>query len=189
MRFIRSSVRTFGVACFAALAAACGDDDGTGPSLTPERVGGTYNVCSLAFSPTNDLLPDVDILASAVNLEPGSQPQLRLSTQRDEFTFEFIEEGDVIRETLRGTYGASGDRVTLRVTGGSVSPGSLLLNSRVGLDFQAEPKALLSPAADAQTSYTVSRSRYAELADVNEEGLANPIPGTLSARFTAGACS
>ena len=189
MHFIRSSVRTFGVVCFAALAAACGDDDGTGPSLTPERVGGTYNVCSLAFNPTNDLLPDVDVLASAVNLEPGSQPQLRLSTQTSDFVFEFIEEGDVIREQLRGTYSGSGNRVTLDFRGGSVSPSSLLLNQRLGLDFQAEPKALLSPAADAQTLYTVSRSRYAELADVSEEGLANPIPGTLSARFTAGACS
>ncbi len=170
--------------------AACGSD-GTGPArLTPEEVGGTYEVCSLVFQPQNTLLPAVDARARGIDTSPNARlrASLRLRSDQRDFSLEYTSPppNDAIGQ-LGGSYQLGSSTVTLVFSGAASARSALMLPSRLELEFQPTPRQQLTSTQNA-TPFTVPRTDYARLAGVGEGSLAEQIHGTLSARFAVGSC-
>lgn len=170
------------LALLLALLAACGDDDGTGPDrLTEEEVGGTYNVCTLAFDPTGNFPSPVNILTA---VEPGSARLEVLSNQRN-FSLVFRPTGGTT-QTLPGSYDLGTN--TVRLNFSSAARSVLLLPRDLTLEFQAAAAKQLSTGANPP-GVTVSKATLDALTDEDLTNAADQIDGTLSADFTTGACS
>lgn len=185
----------------AALAAAlllplsgCGDSS-TGPErLTRDEVGGVYQLCSLSFAPTGDLLPVVDVRAAAINTSNQASvppPALRLGLTSSEFQLEYAPQGDVIIRRREGTYSlgtVSNGSVTLdfsTAAGGQVLS-ELLLPDPLRLSYQAATASLVT--AGNQATYSVARADYARLANRDQTNLPAQIEGRISAGFLKGTC-
>jgi hypothetical protein len=191
MRPASSLVRSIALAPLLALAATACGSDGTGPArLTPEEVGGTYDVCSLVFQPQNALLPAIDVRARGIDTSPEARlrPSLRLQTDQRDFSFEYTSPppSDAIGQ-LGGSYQLGSSTVTLVFSGAANARSALLLPSRVDLDFQQTPRKQLT-SQQSPSLFSAPRADYARLAGVDEAGLAAEIPGTLNARFAVGGC-
>lgn len=185
----------------AALAAAlllplsgCGDSSTEPLRLTRDEVGGVYQLCSLSFAPTGDLLPVVDVRAAATNSSnQGSvpPPALRLGLTSSEFQLEYAPKDDVIIRRLEGTYSlgtVSTGAVTLdfSAAAGARALSEMLLPDPLRLSYQAATASLVT--SGSQASYTVARADYARLANRDETNLPAQIEGRVSARFLKGSC-
>jgi hypothetical protein len=167
-------------------AAACGGDDGpTGPS--PADIAGIYDVCSLVFEPEGAQAP-VDIRAVAMETDNPQVdgPELRLNTNRL-LQFVYTPDGEFVEENIFGNFSVSGQQVgiTFTTSGATVQPGALLLPVNFDLTFRASPRSL---STTGTAVYDVARADYARMAGVSESGLAERIPGRLSASFQANGC-
>lgn len=181
-------MRRFALSVLLPLLAACGDS--TGPVTTAE-VGGVYQVCSLVFTPAGNTLQPVDIRVAATDTSPGitNPSRLTLSTQVREFELQYTPKNDVLPQRPRGTYETRANTVGLVFAEPARVASALLLPARLGLDFQASPKALV--VAQTQGSYRVPRADYARLAGVSQTNLPTEIEGSLAGRFVelGAACS
>lgn len=169
-----------------AAAPLVGCDDATAADrLEPEDVAGFYTLCSMIFTPSG-IPPAVNVAAAAFELSrQGDLPRLALDPTRT-FEFEYTPKGQFTDRELTGTYNLSRETVELRFLGAAADAQDLLLPDRLELEFQASPRELI--VASSQ-EYSVQRSDYTRLAEVAEAGLAEQIPGRLSARFAAGTCN
>lgn len=174
-------LRGTAVLCGIAALAACGDSTGV-VTLTPQDVTGSYEVCSLVFQPENPTQPAVDIRTAVFETEDTAgvqQPRLAVDQQPREFALLYTRKGQFVPQNITGNYDLTASGLTLKFPGGS-NPGGFLLPDRLALEFQASPMVLWTDSSDR---YSVPRSDYARLAGVPETGLADQIPGHLSARF------
>ncbi|HEX5521672.1 MAG TPA: hypothetical protein VFX29_08230 [Longimicrobiaceae bacterium] len=185
MQLRRSLARfTPAAALIPALAlAACGDS-GTGPDrLTRDDIGGDYAVCSLAFAPSGDYPPAVDLLAT---LETPQNTQLQLAKTSDQFSLLFrLKDGGVTR-SLSGTYQLGSDGVTLSFSNAADARAVLLLPQRVALRFDTGPKRLTS--RENATAYIIPKSEVERVSKQSYPNAKDQIDGTLSASFSAGGC-
>ena len=165
------------------LLAACDDTTGAG-GLQLDEVAGFYTVCALGFTPTG-AQPVVNVRAVAFELSrPNDLPRLALDPSGT-FELEYTPKGQFTDRELDGSFSISGDRVSLRFEGPAGDREDLLLPERLHLDFQTSPLELSLVSSE---EYSVRRADYATLAGVPEAGLAEQIPGRLSARFAAAGC-
>jgi hypothetical protein len=164
--------------------AACGDSTSSG-SLGPADVAQLYELCELTFVPDNPTQPTVDIRSQAFETINTSvrKPQLALDADRTAGIL-FTRKGQFVPQEIRGTFSMSGQQVVLRLPT-SANPSDYLLPETVWLDFQESPRQL---TADA-TTYAAKRAAYARLAGIPEAGLADQIPGHLTARAQLQACN
>ncbi len=170
--------------------AAC-PGNGAGPALlTPEEVAGTYEICSLVFTPENSLFPAVDVRAKGIDMRPQAPLRAALRLRDNATTFDFRyttppPTDDIVQ--LGGTYQLGTNTVALVFTSTAAARATVLLPARLDLEFQATPRKELH-TAQTPIPYSVPRADYARLAGVSEQGLAPEIPGTLSARFAMESC-
>ncbi|HET7273742.1 MAG TPA: hypothetical protein VFI91_01095 [Longimicrobiaceae bacterium] len=184
-----SGIRLFSAALVPLFVMACDDGGSTGPGglLTPDDVQGSYNICSLTFTPSASFLQAVDIRAEAFELvDPPTPPRLGLDTDRT-FELDYTPIGSNTDRELSGTYELGSNSVLITFTGG-VDEASLLLPTKLLLNFQESPRQLSTQASDA---FNVARKTYADMADIPEEergALSEQIRGTVGARLATGAC-
>lgn len=187
---IPRSLRCASVGLAVAFLGAC--DDSTGPGgdrLQPEDVSALYNVCQLAFDPTGSTLPTVDIMAAAFNVDGSARdPEIGLDVNPQLVELDYVPKGQVNDREIRGTYSlGSTATVQIRFNSSGVSPAPLLIPENRDLDFAFEESPMaLTLAASAQ--YSVARADYVALSGADPEGLAEQIPGVLSARFQVASC-
>jgi hypothetical protein len=169
---------------------ACGDVVPVGPVLlTPDEVGGVYAACSMEFRPTG--LAHVDLLVAATEPNPAPPlpvPNLKLSRQVRSFELEYTPRGDVLPVRLNGNYVLGASTVRLDFAGSpSALESALLLTNSLTLSFSPEPGELTIESP----RYTVARQDYGRLAGLSQDEMRNlqdRIEGTLTGRFTRGAC-
>ncbi len=183
-----SHFRSLFVLPLLALVLAACPRDGTGPVLlTPEQVAGTYEVCSLVFTPNNALFPAVDVRAHAIDTRPEAplRAGLLLRINRT-FELRFTSPDDEIH-SLGGSFQLGASAVSLTFSAGTAATArtTLLLPNRLDLEFEDTPRQQLSTS---QATTSALRADYAHLAQVSESGLDTEIPGTISARFAVGSC-
>ena len=174
------TTRTASLLVLAAMATAgCGDS--SGPSrLTATDVGGTYQICSLVFTPEGGTPPAVDILAAAT--QPGGVRELRVGQTGSQFQLEYTRKGDVIRPRIEGTYSTSTRGITLIPSSGEFA--ALLLPSRIEADFQASTRSLVI----SSPSYQVTRTNYEALSGQRFPTVRDQFNGTLAGRFSQSGC-
>jgi hypothetical protein len=181
-RFIKTGTALLSVV---AIASACGNG-GTGPALlTFAEVGAVYDVCSLQFQPQQTLLPAVDIRGAAMDTtpEPARRPWLTVNNATNEFELEYFSPGQLLRRRIAGVYqpGSSSVHFTFNP---SPALSALLLPPTLEANFQANPSRLTF----SRSGHDVPRQAYVALAEIEPEGLADPIRGTISGHFQAGGC-
>jgi hypothetical protein len=176
--------RTLHLAILLPALAACGDST-TSEGLAPSDVAQLYELCALNFVPDNPTQPSVDIRSQAFETTNASirKPQLALDTDRTAGIL-FTRKGQFVPQEIRGTFTLSGEQVVLRLPS-SENPSEYLLPETVWLNFQESPQQL---TADA-TTYAVKRAAYARLAGIPEAGLADQIPGHLTASARLETCN
>lgn len=178
---MKGAWRYLGAVLAAAALAAC--DDGTATGSTVD-VAGLYTACTLAFGPSNTALPAVNLMTQVF----ASSPKLALDTDRVA-QLQYTRKGQIRTEFLDGTYDPGGDVVLVHFPNNATTT-SLLLPASKGLDLDVEASSLTLPvlSVNGSVEYTVPRADYARLAGISETGLADQIPGRLTARL-AQACS
>lgn len=160
--------------------AACDGDNGSGPRLTADEVSGAYNVCALAFTPTGGVPPALDLRAKAIQAGSGT---VELNQQRN-FQLVYRRPSDGFTTTLNGTYTLGNDELTLAFADENKTMDSLLLPRTVVVDFEPSPKALNVTGRE----YTVDKADYERLQGQEFPAIRDEFSGTLSGRFTTGAC-
>lgn len=173
-------------------AAACDGGGGTTnpPRLTPSDVQGVYSLCSLKFVPVQTALPQANLLASIVALNPPAPkqpPSLTLSSQSASYQLLYTRKSDSFTQDLRGTVALGVDEIILSVPDEESTEvrRELLLPGQLLLHFVRNPKQL---TAVGDVSYSVRRTDYARAAGISEEGLQDRINGTVTAVLATGAC-
>lgn len=174
----------------AALLSACGGDGGTGGSrLNPADVAGVYQVCDLAFTPANAILPAAELLRAVVDTTPpAGRPEPTLAVALNgTYDLVYTRQSDNFLQQLRGgvTYGQ--DAVVLDLPGGAIAA-ELLLPRTLSLRFNGTGGQRLTAAAGDNFAYAVARADYARAAGVSQEGLQNTINGSLRVSLSTGAC-
>ena len=171
--------------------AACDDNGGVlgGERLKPEDVSAIYGVCELRFDPVGSTLPTVDIRAKAFETD-GAGTDARIAIDREPQIFEltYVPDGQLTDRELRGSYALrSLTIVELRFNSSGVSPTPLLIpeNRPLQFEFTESPQAL---TLGASLQYNVARDDYVALSGSDPAGLADLIPGVLTARFAKDAC-
>lgn len=181
---------TLAVAALLGLA-GCGGSGTVAPQLlTRADVGGVYSVCELNFQPTG--LPAVDLLTAATERNPNPPlpaPNLKLSTQANNFELEYTPLGDVLPRRFTGSYLLGRSVVTLQFTANPTTLSSaLLLPVTMPLEFDSSTNRLSA----AVPQYTVTREDYGRLAGLTQEQMRNlqqQIEGTLTGHFARESCS
>lgn len=179
-------IRSTAVALLGTALVACGDG-GTGPvPVSPDEVADIYRICTLRFEPSGSQ-PPVDIREEVFELENPDvgSPQLRMNPTQ-EMQLVYTNRGEFVERSMTGTFTIRGDRVRLRITAGTVAPSAILLPPELELTYRANPKALVAEPSDI---YEVRRQDYTRVSGVSESGLAETIPGRLTAAFRKGTCS
>jgi hypothetical protein len=171
------------------LLAACGGSNSFVDRLTPQEVGGTYNVCMLRFRPQNVALPVADLLVSVMDSTPPAgrpDPTLALSGSLDQYDLVYTRLDDGFLQQLRGTTTLGTSVVNTRFYGDQ--PGAVaaeaLLPASVGFNFHETPKRL----TDTTLFYTVRRADYAAAAGIPETDLQDRVSGSLEAALQVGDC-
>lgn len=191
---MRSTISTALAVALLLPLSACGDSS-TGPQrLTRDEVGGVYQLCALSFAPSGNLLPVVDVRATAINTSNAASvplPALRLSLTTNQFQLEYAPRGDVIIRRPEGTYTlgnvVSGTVVLdFSATAGTQVLSELLLPDPLRLTYQGNTASLVT--SGDQPTYSVARADYARLADREETNLPAQIEGRISAQFLKGSC-
>jgi hypothetical protein len=171
------------------LLAACDGGGGSGPDrLTASEVAGVYNLCSLKFAPTNQILPVADLLAAVVDTTPpAGRPEATVSLANGTYDMVYTRGSDAFLRQLQGTVSYGTTTVTLNVSDSSPIVQELLLPSPLTLTFVDGPTRSL--AAETQFTYFVARADYARATGSSEAGLAATINGAMQASFSSAPCS
>lgn len=191
MRFSLPRARALALGAALLATAACdGDGGGTGPDrLTSAETQGVYQVCSLRFVPSQQILPAADLLQRVIQTAPPQgkpTPSLTLSGTAPQFELVYTRKSDNFLQLYRGTLGYSESAVS--VDFGSASGAivrELLLPQILTLSFTDTPRRL---ATAGSAVYSVARADYARAAGTTEENLAERINGRLAATFAVGGC-
>lgn len=174
----------------AALLAACDGGGGTGGSrLNPADVAGVYQVCDLAFTPSNAILPAAELLRAVVDTTPPAgrpEPTLALASS-GAYDLVYTRQSDNFLQQLRGTVSYGQETIALELSSGTI-PAELLLPRVLTLRFNGTGGQRLTAGAGDNFAYAVSRADYARAAGVSEEGLQNTINGSLRASLSTGGC-
>jgi hypothetical protein len=171
------------------LVAACGGDIVETQYLSPEEVGGSYRICSLAFTPDGGFLPAVDIRAAAMDLTPGDglpEPYLRLSSTGTVYQLEYTPLGDFIRDGFDGSYETRRTAVMLPFPSPAQAMNKLLLPSPLELSFTESPRSL--DISSFHASHFVPRAQYVAMTGMDPTNLPLSIRGALSGHFRVGGC-
>ena len=156
------------------VAAACGDDSPTEPTLTRAEVSGTYDLAVLSFDPQGSL-PEVDVRERLV-LE---NPTLQL-TSSGVAQLSYRDPQTNLLVTANGTYTTTTESVRVDF-GEGTEHRTLLLSRQMTFDFQSAGQTTLQFTSD---DATVPRARLVELApEFADEQLFDPVPGTLEVTF------
>ncbi|HET7464210.1 MAG TPA: hypothetical protein VFJ82_23335 [Longimicrobium sp.] len=184
--------RVVPLAAAALLTAACDGGGGISnpPRLTPADVQGVYSFCSLKFVPAQTALPQANLLASIVALNPPAPkqpPSLTLSGQSASYQLLYTRKTDSFTQDLRGTVALGVDEIILSVPDEATTEvrRELLLPAQLLLHFGRSPNQL---AVTGDILYSVRRADYAHAAGISEEGLQDRINGSLTGLLTTGAC-
>jgi hypothetical protein len=171
------------------LLAACDGGGGSGPDrLTPADVAGVYNLCSLRFAPTNQILPVADLMAAVVDTTPpAGRPEATVSLANGTYDLVYTRMSDNFLRQLQGTVTYGTTTVTLNAPEGHAVAKELLLPRPFTLTFIEAPNRSLS--AQTQFTYFVERADYARATGSSEQGLAATINGAMLATFSAAPCS
>ena len=171
------------------LVAACDSGGGSGPDrLTPGDVAGVYNLCSLRFAPTNNILPVADLLAAVVDTTPpAGRPEATVSLANGTYDLVYTRGGDAFLRQLQGTVSYGTTTITLNASDDNPVVRELLLPTPITFSFVDGAQRGLG--AQSQFSYVVARADYARATGSSETGLAATISGTLNASFSAAPCS
>lgn len=174
----------------AALLSACDGGGGTGGSrLNPADVAGVYQVCDLAFTPANAILPTAQLLRTVVDTTPSAgrpEPTLAVASNGT-YDLVYTRQSDNFLQQLRGTVDYGQEFIVLDLPTGLI-PAELLLPRGLSLRFSEAGGKRLTAAAGDNFAYAVARADYARAAGVSEEGLQNTINGTLRASLSASGC-
>ncbi|MBB4636149.1 hypothetical protein [Longimicrobium terrae] len=174
----------------AALLAACDGGGGTGGSrLSPAEVAGVYQVCDLAFTPSNAILPAAELLRTVVDTTPSAgrpEPTLALALNGG-YDLVYTRQSDNFLQQLRGSVSYGQDVIGLELSSGAI-PAELLLPRVLSLRFSSTGGQRLTAGAGDNFPYAVSRADYARAAGVSEEGLQNTINGSLRISLSTGGC-
>jgi hypothetical protein len=182
MRSRGTRARLLALAPILAALAACGGDGGSGPDrLTPQQVGGVYQVCSLVFTPQGGSPPPLDIRAAAMETSGGAVRELALGRTVSDFSLEYTRKGDVLKRRFEGGYDTGTRSVSLSFDNASEVAGSLLLPRRLQLDYDAARGVL--EVSSAHSFHNVSRANYERLSGQSFPNSRDQITGTLSGRF------
>ena len=161
--------------------AACGDSTSSS-NLSPSDVAQRYELCAMTFIPDNPTQPSVDIRNQAFETTNPSiqKPQLALDSDGIAGIL-FTRKGQFVPQEIRGTFTVSGQQVVLRIPT-SENPSDYLIPETVRLDYQESPRQLTA-------TYAANRAAYARLAGIPEAGLADQIPGHVTASAQLDTCS
>lgn len=183
----RRTHRLLAVAPLFALA-ACGNDGGTGPErLTPEEVGGVYQICSLTFAPEGGSPPVLDVRAATMEMGAGAVRELTVGQTVREFSLEYTRRGDVLKRRFEGSYSTGSDRITLDFAGPVPVADALLLPQRLELEFRDSPRRLEISGSHAR--HSVRRADFERLSGQSYPNARDQIVGTLSGRFSTAGCN
>jgi hypothetical protein len=173
-----------------ALLSACDGDGGTRSSrLDPAEVAGVYQVCDLAFTPSNAILPAAQLLRTVVDtMPPAGRPKPTLAVAANgTYDLVYTRRGDNFLQQQRGSVNFGQEFIMLALPTG-VIPSELLLPRELSLRFSSAGSKRLTAAAGDNFAYPVARADYARAAGVSEEGLQNTINGSLRASLSTGTC-
>jgi hypothetical protein len=170
------------------LAAAC-NDGGSGPDrLTAEAVAGVYNLCSLKFSPANNILPVADLMTAVVDTTPpAGRPEATVSLANGVYDLVYTRTGDAFLRQLQGSVNYGSTSVTLQAPSESAIISELLLPQPLTLTFISGAQKGL--AGQTQFTYSVTREAYARAINSNGQGLAPTITGSMTMSLSTAPCS
>jgi hypothetical protein len=174
----------------AALLSACDGGGGTGGSrLNAADVAGVYQVCDLAFTPSNAILPAAELLRTVVDTTPSpGRPEPTLAVALNgTYDLVYTRQSDNFLQQLRGNVSYGQELIGLDLSSGTL-PAELLLPRVLSLRFNGTGGQRLTAGAGDNFPYAVSRADYARAAGVSEEGLQNTINGSLRASLSTGGC-
>lgn len=168
---------------------ACDGDGGSGPDrLTPQEVGGIYQVCSLVFTPSGGSPPPLDIRAATMETSAGGAVRnLTLGRTVTDFALEYTRRGDVLTRRFEGSYSTGRSRVSLDFASGAGIRDALLLPEVLNLVFTAGTQPRLEIDA-VHGFHTVSRVDYERLAGQSFPNARDQITGALTGSFSLGSC-
>jgi hypothetical protein len=171
---------------FLFLAPLAGCDGGTSSNRLPvAEVAGSYQVCALTFTPSSRFLPAVDLRDRAFELSAQgvTPPRLKLDSTGS-FELEYTPRGQFTDVEHRGTFETRQRGVILSFAQATeVAP--LLLPSRVAADW-SESTRTLTPSDPYP--YAVTKASYEAMLGESDPGIPARVDGTLSGRFSLGAC-
>ncbi|HEX8393256.1 MAG TPA: hypothetical protein VF665_13000 [Longimicrobium sp.] len=173
----------------AALLSAC-DGGGTQSNrLNPADVAGVYQVCDLAFTPSNAILPAAQLLRTVVDTTPAAgRPEPTLAVAGNgTYDLVYTRQSDNFLQQLRGNVTYGQEAIVLDLPSGGI-PAELLLPRGLTLRFSDAGGKRLTASAGDNFAYPVSRADYARAAGVSEEGLQSTINGSLLVSLSTGAC-
>jgi hypothetical protein len=170
------------------LLAACDGGGGTGPArLNPADVAGVYNLCALRFTPTNNILPEADLMLAVVDTTPpAGRPEATISIAGSSFDLVYTRASDAFLRQQQGSVSYGTSTITLNLPAESAVARELLLPRPLTLAFADGPQPSLT--VQTQFSYFVDRGDYARARGSSEAGLAPTIGGSLTASLTAAPC-
>ena len=187
MRDRAPSLRAGFLAAALPLLAACGSD-GSGPDrLAADEVAGVYNLCVLRFTPSNNILPVADLMATVVDTTPPpGRAEATVSLANGVYDLVYTRTGNAFMQQMRGSISYGATTVTLNTPSSSLVAQELLLVRPLTLAFQAGTSRTLS--MQSSSPYSVARNDYASAIGSNGDGLAQSITGTLSISFSTAPC-
>lgn len=168
--------------------AAC-DDGGSGPDrLTADEVAGVYNLCTLRFVPTNNILPVADLMTAVVDTTPpAGRPEATVSLANGVYDLVYTRTNDAFLRQLQGSVNYGTTSVTLNTPAESDVTSELLLARPLTLTFVAGTNRSLG--AQTAFTYTVERDDYARAIGSNGQGLAQTIAGSMTISLSTAPCS
>lgn len=173
-----------------ALLAACDGDGGSGSDrLAPEEVAGVYNICTLAFQPSNAALPRADLLTSVVDTTPpAGRPEATLAlAPNGTYDLVYTAQSSAFLEQVRGSVDYREDAISLNIPSDDEKAERLLLPVRsLLLAWDAGARRLTGDATGF--AFGVRREYYADAARISGEGLQSVINGQLTVVLAQGAC-
>jgi hypothetical protein len=175
---------------FAVGVSACGGGGTGAVVLTPEQVGGIYQICSLVFQPAGPGRPPLDLRAAVMDTTPRPglpQPQVRLSSTRYEFVLEFVPPGDFVERRFNHTFRTGPRTVALDFPNPVEAMSALLLPPSLELEYTENPRSLR--VTDVFREHRVPRADYQRLAGIQDPNLADPVIGSLTGVFRSGGCN
>lgn len=171
------------------LAAAACDEGGSGPDrLTAAEVSGVYNLCTLKFTPTNNILPVADLMTAVVDTTPpAGRPEATVSLANGVYDLVYTRASDAFLRQMQGSVSYGSNFVTLNTPSESAISAELLLDRPLSLTFQSGTARTLT--AQSSFAYSVARADYARAIGSNGEGLAQTIAGTMTIGLSTAPCS